>query len=225
MPATPIYGLPFEHEDDQPGRTLTGEGGSLVLAEQVEDELERIDNDVAGLQTEVAQGWRPIDAGVESGVTGFDIDATAGGIYPAGTFAMMRLYLRGSTDGDAYLALRVGDLVADSHRRGWVTFRTDTGAVVDSGQGDATNARVADWSSVFSNNCDVLIFNTGTSSHVSWEASSSRIASSGEFHRRMLAHGARIDGNVLVSTLRISTASPVVDILSCRWILEGLRLP
>lgn len=227
MPVTPVYGLPFEAEDDQPLHSLTGGSSNTepILAEAVEDELVRIDGDLVDVQDQVAVGWRPIAAGIESGVLAFDIDATAGGTYPAGTFSMMRLYLRGSTDGDSYVTMRINDSVDSSHRRGWVTFRTDTGAVIDSGHGDASNARIADWSSVFSNACNVLIFNTSTSSHVSWEADSARIATTGEFHRRMLAHGARVDANNLVSSIRIATAVPAVNLLSCRWVLEGLRLP
>jgi hypothetical protein len=227
LPLTPIYGLPMENATTQPAASLSGgsSGTEPILAEKVENQMVRIDDDIATLQTAVAHGWVPIDAGTESGVDTFDIDPTAGGLYPAGTFALMRLYLRGSTDGDSYVTLRVNDSVADSHRRGWVTFRTDTGAAVDSGHGDATNARIADWSSVFGNNCQVTIFNTDISSHVSWEADAGRIASSGEFHRRMFAHGSRKDGNVIVSSLTIGTAAPVADFTSCRWILEGLRLP
>ena len=57
MPETPIYGFPFEHPvDDEPGHTL--DGGSLgtepILAQEVEDELERIDGGITDLQTALA---------------------------------------------------------------------------------------------------------------------------------------------------------------------------
>lgn len=48
MPLTPIYGLPFEQEGDQPLHSLTGgsSGTELILAEEVETQLARIDGDV-----------------------------------------------------------------------------------------------------------------------------------------------------------------------------------
>src|SRR5690554_1913660 len=50
MPRTPIYGLEYERvRGEKPGRTLTGLDGSPILAEQVEAELQRIDDDIAEL--------------------------------------------------------------------------------------------------------------------------------------------------------------------------------
>src|SRR5690554_6056755 len=50
MPSTPIYGLPYEAESDQPGVSLRAPGP--ILAEAVETELERIDTDVADITGE-----------------------------------------------------------------------------------------------------------------------------------------------------------------------------
>lgn len=44
MPQTPIYGLPYENRNDPPGKTTRAEAGPL-LADAVEDELQRIDAD------------------------------------------------------------------------------------------------------------------------------------------------------------------------------------
>ncbi|MGV2385764.1 MAG UNVERIFIED_CONTAM: hypothetical protein LOD86_10940 [Thermobifida fusca] len=50
MPRTPIYGLEYERvRGETPGRTLHGADGSPILAEQVEAELQRIDDDIAEL--------------------------------------------------------------------------------------------------------------------------------------------------------------------------------
>lgn len=51
MPNTPIYGLPFENPSEQPGITLHGgvPPSSPILAEEVEEELQRIDTDVTNL--------------------------------------------------------------------------------------------------------------------------------------------------------------------------------
>jgi hypothetical protein len=56
VPLTPIYGLPFEHEDDQPLHSLTGgsSGTEPILAEEVEDELARIEGDIADVESDLA---------------------------------------------------------------------------------------------------------------------------------------------------------------------------
>lgn len=55
MPSTPIYGLPFSEFTQQPGVTLHGglPPSSPILAEEVEEELARIDSDVAGVSGDV----------------------------------------------------------------------------------------------------------------------------------------------------------------------------
>lgn len=51
MPLTPVYGLPYEAPGDQPLHSLTGgsSGTEPILAEQVEAQLQRIDDDIAEL--------------------------------------------------------------------------------------------------------------------------------------------------------------------------------
>lgn len=56
MPFTPIYSFPYEALVDQPGVTLHGglAGTNQILAEEVERELVRVDNDVAEVAADLA---------------------------------------------------------------------------------------------------------------------------------------------------------------------------
>src|SRR5690606_36128771 len=77
MPLIPPYGLRVPEKSDQPDVA----GDMLNLGEDVRDELLRIDNDIAGLVTDIeeaALGWVPIGAGEQSNVSAFVIDVTAG---------------------------------------------------------------------------------------------------------------------------------------------------
>lgn len=84
MPATNIYGLPFEEPSEQPGITLHGgiPPSSEILAEEVEEELARVEGDVAGVAASVtaleafflatgAQQIDTIDTGLGTNTTEF----------------------------------------------------------------------------------------------------------------------------------------------------------
>jgi hypothetical protein len=110
MPQTPVFGLPFEEEPDQPGITLNGGefGTEDILAEAVEAALLGLDAsiqsntaDIATLEARVdaleagttIPGWTPIQSGNSTGAS-FDIDLTDGGRFAVGEFALVRLFMR-----------------------------------------------------------------------------------------------------------------------------------
>jgi hypothetical protein len=53
VPSTPVYGLPYEKAAEAPGRTLRAPGP--ILAEAVETQLQRVDDDLATVGADVAQ--------------------------------------------------------------------------------------------------------------------------------------------------------------------------
>jgi hypothetical protein len=123
MPQTPVFGLPFEEESDQPGITLTGGefGTEDILAEAVETALlglqTSIQNNTADIVTLTARvaaleagttipGWTPIQAGSFTGAT-FDIDLTDGGRFPVGEFEMIRLHMRYDLDAVGTIGCRI----------------------------------------------------------------------------------------------------------------------
>lgn len=127
MPSTPIYGLPYEAESDQPGVSLRAPGP--ILAEAVETELERIDTDVADITgeqlpavEEIASRMVTLDRLVQSNtnLTTFeDIDQ--------GYDDLMLLW-RGNHDGSGIVSLAVrvnGDGGTDSYRSQTAHTNTD----------------------------------------------------------------------------------------------------
>src|SRR5690554_3660339 len=226
VPVTPVYGLPHERGVTLPGRTLTGgpTGEDPTLAEAVEAELQRDDGDVAGLRAEVARGAAPIASGGEAVVSVFTVDVTADGRYPAGTFSLMRLHLRGQMVSDAqWLSLNINNrLDADTHRRGWLQFRASDGTVTDSGMGDATTWRIGYWSGqLVGNTCTVELFETGIASFVSFRSTAEYQSGASSTFYRTECWG-RLNENRLVSSLRVGRVGSS-NISSCRWWLEGWR--
>lgn len=107
MPQTPIYGLPFEALADQPGHSLHGGTAGLdpILAEEVEEELSRVDGDISeivnvaipGLEEQAtsAQVIDVIDSGQGTNTTEFTgIDQT---------YRDLVILWRGSSDGAGQL--------------------------------------------------------------------------------------------------------------------------
>ena len=228
MPLTPVYGLPYEAPGDQPLHSLTGgsSGTEPILAEAVEAELQRIDGDIAGLVTDIeeaALGWVPIGAGEQSNVSAFVIDVTAGGKYPAGTFQLLRLYLRGQMDGTSqWVTLNINDsLTSESHRTSWLLYDAE-GTLDENGINDGTTWRVAFWSgSLIGNVAQVTLYATDVPAFVSYEATGTMIASGATASRKSLTWG-RLNENRLVSSLRVGRVGSS-NISSCRWWLEGWR--
>ena len=220
MPSTPTYGLPFEAPGDLPGHTLDGGpvGDQPILAEAVESELLRIDGDVADLQAEVARGWTPIGSGNES--SNFTIDLTAGGKFPAGTFEVMRLYMRGSLSTDGTLVqVRVNsDTTSGMHRAGWMIFTPSTGAT-EGDVRDATSWPVAQWSTANVGLAEVTIFNTHISTQLGYRANGYRGGSTSA--RRVFEAGGDLLNSRLINSLQVFPFTG--GITACRWWVEGFR--
>lgn len=232
MPQTPVYGLPFEAPGDLPGHTLDGgpAGAEPILAEAVEAELSRIDDDVADLQAEVARGWTPIDSGEETSPPDsvFIIDCTRGGQFPAGTFSAMRLRMRGHLDGSSSLiTVRVNsDLTTDLYRQRW-TILDGTGSVRQSqGAVDSTVWRIGIWGSLTGNVLEALFINTDQPSFVGYHAWCTK-HSGVEAENYEMTAGGRLNQNRLVESLRIGTTNvpgwTSNNFVTVRWWLEGYR--
>lgn len=223
MPQTPVYGLPFEAPGDLPGHTLDGGpvGAEPILAEAVEAELSRIDSDVADLQAEVARGWIPIGSGEE--LSNFTIDLTAGGKFPAGTFSLIRVYLRGSLTVDGVrIQVRVnGDTTPELHLRSWMVHRMDTGALVESGADAVTSWPVGLWSTGASCNSRITIYRTDVSSILSFDAVGYRASSGNTLRYRMQSNG-HLAAARLLSSLQVFPFTG--SIARCFWWAEGFRV-
>jgi hypothetical protein len=226
MPATPIYGLEYEAPAELPGRTLTGEDASPILAEAVEDELERIDAAIqvaADAAAEAALGWTPIGSGTHTG-DAFSIDVTAGGKWPAGTFGLMRLHMRGQLADTAWPTLGlngIGD--AGSHRRGYILRRASDGAVEEADFDDTTVWRIGNWASAITGSTlTCTLYGTDGLNLVSFDSFSSRQSGASATHIEGRFWG-RHNSTVLVSSLRVGTTSPVTTYDALQWWLEGYR--
>lgn len=147
MPITPIYGLPFEALDDQPGHSLHGGTAGLdeILAEEVEEELSRIDGDISNIenvliptieaQAESAQVLDVIDSGQGTNTTEFEnIDQT---------YRDLMILWRGVSSASGQissLALRFNNDQGSNYLSA-INRNTETGNF-DSGQGTFSLMRV-----------------------------------------------------------------------------------
>ena len=220
MPLIPPYGLRVPEKSDQPDVA----GDMLNLGEDVRDQLVRVDNDIAEIQTELGRGWVPIDSGEEDG--NFTIDLTAGGKFPAGTFSLIRIYFRGSTSADGVrVQARVNeDTTPELHLRAWQVVNTNSGAIVDSLEGnnpDVTSWPFAYWSSAASCNAQMLIYRTDVPSILSMEATSYR-AASGANARHIGTFRGHLAEPRLLHSLRIFPFTGVIN--DCLWWAEGFRV-
>lgn len=229
MPSTTPYGFEYEQTTEaEPTRTLNGGSAGLspILAEQVNDEIARVDQDIQDVSDAAAAaalGWVPIGGGSIDAVSDWVIDATAGGTYPAGTFSMMRLHLRGSMDTSAqYLTVNINDsLTSGSHKRGYYDITSD-GVVTAGPEDDSVTWRVGFWgSALIGNTCTVELFETDISSFVSFRSESEQQSGASSTHRKMISWG-RLNENRLVSSIRVGRVGSD-NYGPTRWWLEGYR--
>lgn len=223
MPSTPIYGFPFPTLDDQPGATLHGgtSGTEPILAEKVEGELERVDQSLSTVQTDVARGWRPIGHNDEPGGV-FNIDLTAGGKFPAGTFTIIKVYLRGDlSEFGTRLNVRVNnDSTAGLHRRAYEVRRLDNQAIIESGSDAVTSWPVAYWGTATNSIAEMTMWPCDGSRRVTMKAWSVRTSGISSNRERLESQG-DLEEARLVSSLQVF---PLVgDIVQCSWWAEGWR--
>lgn len=221
MPQTPIYGLEFEAPSDLPGRTLTGENSSPILAEQVETELDRIDGDVAAVQTDVndltTRGWHditPAGGTVINAATVFNVDS--------GLFDMIRVYLRGSMTATGLISLRVNnDATADLHRRNRIVWSQNSGAVDDNNASEGTQWFLAAWGVNVNNVAWATIYATDGTNVLSFEGGGYRNSATAANRRKTLSDGGLTSSRLLDSIQVLGSAGADID--SVRVWIEGHR--
>lgn len=230
MPQEATYGFWFEKAGELPGHSLRDAPGSPsgeeVLAEQVADELARVEQELADLRAELSRGWQFVASGVESSTGTFTVDVTAGGDYLAGTFDMFRLHLRGHLDGDGHPWLRINDNTSAIYLRGMTSWQAD-GTAIDWGgnahEDGATHWRLGQWSNLTSNVSTVQLYRTGASGLIGMQADTTRNSATASFHRTSRAWG-RLNSALLLSSLTVGgTFGGSSQFESCRWWLEGFR--
>lgn len=234
MPITPVYGFHFEDADDQPGISLTGgeAGTELILAEQVEDELQNIQggvNDIGDRVTEIEDngilGWTYINHGTASGAS-FVIDLTKGGAFGAGDFDLLRLHMRYDLDGIGWVGLRINSVAEGKYRDGGNLWEAD-------GQlGEAFFAVQADqwrvgFGSTNSNNtliCEIV--HTNGDNFMGYQSNSARPSTDIDAHRYGNHWGViRETIGAPPSSLRLAPLAGAAAFANAWFWVEGFRVP
>lgn len=229
MPQTVPYAFEYEtpEETPNPGRTLSGgpSGTSPILAEQVNDELSRLETTVVGgIDSRVTAleavptppSWVAISSGSESSVSTFVIPSI-----PTSTYSRVRLTLYGeaSTASDPIRVRFNGDSTAAMHRSGIVVWDSD-GNILGTigGFADGTFWNIAQWGT--GNGCTAVveIFRTDVTEACSFMANGLRVGGSAGAHTFSRSWG-RLNEVRLLDSLRVS--GPTGGTLSCSWWLEG----
>jgi len=222
MPQEPLYGFVYEANGEMPGHSLRegGPSGDLILAEQVAEKFQSVDNDIADIQTVISQGWIPIGFGAETG--NFTIDLTAGGRFPAGTFSLIRVRMRGSLTVDGVrIQVRVNsDNTAGLHRHARWVWNANDSALADSSSFDGTAWPVAEWSTANVGLAEFTIFRTDVSGQLGYVTQGYRGGATGV--RRLFLAGGDLSSARLLSSLQVFPVSGAVNL--CQWWAEGFRL-
>lgn len=235
MPTTPVYGFPFEDENDQPGITLTGgeAGTEAILAEEIETEVERIDTDLSDVQGRVTTieevgilGWTYINHGVNSG-TGFTVDLTRGGALPIGAFDMIRLHMRFDLDDEGFVLLRINNDSSDIYRHGTLIYDA-LGNLDDAfhNVGPGSNGwRIGYGATVSTNNLTCQLFHTNGDVLVSYQSISTRQSDDPNAHKWGQHWGSLVTQvGAAPSSLRVMTVGSV-SYTNAWWWVEGFRTP
>lgn len=223
------YGFVYEDPNsDQPLSSLTGgsSGTYPILAEQVDDELSRVEGQViADLDDRVAileavpspPGWVKIDSGSVSNVATFVIPA-----WEAEAYTALRLRMQGTASAAGNIRVRCDDdNTADLHTWGLLVW--DMGGDLEFNNFDATDTfwQVGQWGTGTSN-LELLIFNTGTEAVATYQSTAFRIGGAAGTTTRSFG-GGRINSPRLVNTLRVSgpPGGGGSETITATWWLEG----
>lgn len=217
MPETPIYGL----RTPQPGDAPDVPADMQNLAEDVEDELARIDASAQTLADRVsslenAPGWRPLHDQTISSATVFAIEP--------GVYSMIRVAARGRLDNEGRIFMQVNaDDTFGLHRFAWRAYPLDTGNPGDGNVGDLTVWAIAQWSTAFNNVAVATIFETDRSADLSFVGYGYR-AAVGTGAREWTLSGGDLADSRLLSSLRIGAAG-AGQLDTVRIHIEGYKAP
>lgn len=219
MPTTPIYGFPTPEPGDPPNVPLDMQD----LAESIENELVRVDNDiqnVADMAADAARGWRPITNGIINNAPNFDIDLTNGGQFPPGTFSLMRFWLQGSLDAEGYVWARVNNINGTTHRWGQDTVQYNDGSRNNNRNNGTAQWQVARWFGTFCE-LEMVIHRTNATSTNPWRCSSSTGGGATE-HVSSVMSGRLVGGSQLISSIRFAgTIGTSTQFSNCFYFAEG----
>lgn len=219
MPLTPVYGFSYEAMGDQPGHSLHGgsAGTEPILAEQVENELIRVDQDIEDAGNRyLGTGWHditPLGGQVITGETIFQI--------PPQEFDMIQINFRGNLDDEGIVNVRVNnDLTEDLHRRFRYTINAQ--GFTNQTASDGGVWLIADWGSGAGCTAWMRIYNTHLNSILAFEGGGTRVAS-GLNPRRITASMGSINANRILSSLRINATNANINTMRV-WIEGHKRL-
>lgn len=249
MPFTPVYGFHFEDADDQPGVSLTGGsvGTELILAEQVENEIQRVEGDIGNVEDRVTAvearldlleagttqpGWTPIASGSAGSTASFIIDLTNGGRFLDGAFEMYRLQMRYDLDGGSgNVLMRVNSDDSAIYRSGLVNYPSTGPATSDIALhfSAAQGWRVARGATLTSNNMELLLFAVTGGGVLTFQSTSNRQSDTASVHQWIECWGALSSGTLTPTSLRLHVfggdlgGDSASSFTNAWWYVEGFR--
>lgn len=236
MPTTPIFGWPYEqYPSDAPGTSLYGGelGTDPILAEEIEGDVSQISQDILAIEDRVDQiedngilGWTYIAHGIAGNVVSVDIDLTKGGVFPAGTFDMIRLHGRFGLNSTGYVNLQVNGATGSIYRTGSVLVASD-GTVTPGLVTTDTRWRIAYGATNAVNNFVCQIFHTNADNLLNYQSKSSRMSDLVGTHSSNDHWGSIVSPGVgaTPSTLTIMRFGAGAEINDIWWWAEGFRTP
>lgn len=220
MPLTPVYGLPYEAPGDQPLHSLTGgsSGTEPILAESVETELARLDNQLITLQSQIASLPQVIGQGVAEDTTNAGINIAV----PPGQYSQLRLTLRGHTQDLTQVAMRINGDSTAMYLHGRITRRASDGGIVTAAHNESgTLFLLGEWSTLSANSAVIDLFGVDGDFFIGHQSRVARMSQVNTNHRITDSWG-RITETRLLTHINIRTNTVGVGYSSLRWQLIGI---
>lgn len=206
--------LPVQSDGERPS---SGRYEGMLVYHQGDDELQAWDG--SGWSP-TQRGWTPIATANIANQSFVDVDLTGGGRYAAGTFHVIRLWLRGQLDDTADIWARINNSGSADHRWGHIVDQFSTGTVADNGRGEDDEWRVGRWQT---GPCvlELTLFGTSALNTVNYQAQAT--AAGGSAGHLVTISGGRITSAQLVDSIRFGRLSPSTEFSELSIIAEGYR--
>jgi hypothetical protein len=193
----------------------------------VEQDLNANSDKIDAFASRVDFGWIFIDGkyGSNQETGNFVIDLTAGGKYPANSFGVVKIFLRGQLNDEGWFGFRVNDdNAAGLHRNAFEAKRIQDNVIQSNGTNNLTVWRVAYWSTAFNNIAEATIHMPTIDSNPSFQSEGYRAAGGETSRWRSEGHGdLAFNRNPTSLTVMQSTAGASVQ--NMRWAAMGLMFP
>lgn len=196
-----------------------------ALADSADTDVKSLEDRIAALESSTRYGWTFIDSGTQTGE--FDVDFTAAGKYPAGTFDILRLHFQPYlVSGNSWLIAQTNGVIDSTfYNRGWIGWEFDGGTRNRFESNTSDRWALGYISAQDGCNVETTIYRANVASKLPMRSVSNRGGpSSFDLNREIMHCHGSVNTDTLINSMRLFVTG-TETLGTIHWHVEGFLTP